>query len=155
MAGEVSKDLTRRMLLPQEIVDVHEASIIHFHDADYYAQHMHNCDLVNLEDMLQNGTVISGTLIENPHSFIHRLQHRNADYRADRLQPVWRPVDHLTHLAPLSTFRRQKSARPSLEEISHPRRRPDERNFQGRRRRVCARRSAAASRPSSIRSSRS
>ena len=69
MAGEVSKDLTRRMLLPQEIVDAHEASIIHFHDADYYAQHMHNCDLVNLEDMLQNGTVISGTLIEKPHSF--------------------------------------------------------------------------------------
>lgn len=69
MAGEVSKDLTRRMLLPQEIVEAHEAGIIHFHDADYYAQHMHNCDLVNLEDMLQNGTVISGTLIEKPHSF--------------------------------------------------------------------------------------
>ena len=69
MAGEVSKDITRRILLPREIVEAHEAGIIHFHDADYYAQHMHNCDLVNLEDMLQNGTVISGTLIEKPHSF--------------------------------------------------------------------------------------
>ena len=69
MAGEVSRDLTKRLLLPQEIIDAHEAGIIHFHDTDYYAQHMHNCDLVNLEDMLQNGTVISETLIEKPHSF--------------------------------------------------------------------------------------
>ena len=69
MAGEVSKDITKRILLPQEVVSAHEAGIIHFHDSDYYAQHMHNCDLVNLEDMLQNGTVISGTLIEKPHSF--------------------------------------------------------------------------------------
>ena len=69
MAGEVSKDLTRRMLLPPDIVSAHEEGIIHFHDSDYFAQHMHNCDLVNLEDMLQNGTVISGTLIERPHSF--------------------------------------------------------------------------------------
>ena len=69
MAGEVSKDLTKRILLPQEIVDAHEKGIIHFHDADYYSQHIHNCDLINLEDMLQNGTVISGTLIEKPHSF--------------------------------------------------------------------------------------
>ena len=69
MAGEVSKDLTRRILLPEDIVRAHEEGIIHFHDADYFAQHMHNCDLVNLEDMLQNGTVISGTLIEKPHSF--------------------------------------------------------------------------------------
>ena len=69
MAGEVSKDLTRRVLLPEDIVKAHEEGIIHFHDADYFAQHMHNCDLVNLEDMLQNGTVISGTLIEKPHSF--------------------------------------------------------------------------------------
>ena len=69
MAGEVSKDLTMRMLLPPEIVKAHEEGIIHFHDADYYAQHMHNCDLVNLEDMLQNGTVITDTLIERPHSF--------------------------------------------------------------------------------------
>ena len=69
MAGEVSKDITRRILLPQEIVEAHEQGIIHFHDSDYFAQHMHNCDLVNLEDMLQNGTVITGTLIEKPHSF--------------------------------------------------------------------------------------
>lgn len=69
MAGEVSKDITKRILLPQDIVDAHEQGIIHFHDADYFAQHMHNCDLVNLEDMLQNGTVISETMIEKPHSF--------------------------------------------------------------------------------------
>ncbi|MCI8813596.1 MAG: anaerobic ribonucleoside-triphosphate reductase, partial [Oscillibacter sp.] len=69
MAGEVSRDITNRLLLPPEIVEAHNAGIIHFHDTDYYAQHMHNCDLVDLEDMLQNGTVISGTLIEKPHSF--------------------------------------------------------------------------------------
>lgn len=69
MAGEVSKDLTMRMLLPKDIVEAHNAGIIHFHDADYYVQHMHNCDLLNLDDMLQNGTVISGTLIERPHRF--------------------------------------------------------------------------------------
>ena len=69
MAGEVSKDLACRQLLPEDVVEAHDAGIIHFHDADYYAQHMHNCDLVNLEDMLQNGTVISGTMIEKPHSF--------------------------------------------------------------------------------------
>ncbi|WP_312942013.1 anaerobic ribonucleoside-triphosphate reductase [Oscillibacter sp.] len=69
MAGEVSKDITKRLLLPAEVVQAHEEGVIHFHDMDYYAQHMHNCDLVNLEDMLQNGTVISGTLIEKPHSF--------------------------------------------------------------------------------------
>ena len=69
MAGEVSKDITKRILLPQDIVEAHEAGIIHFHDSDYFAQHMHNCELVNLEDMLQNGTVISGTMIEKPHSF--------------------------------------------------------------------------------------
>lgn len=69
MAGEVSKDITRRFLLPEDIVAAHEQGIIHFHDADYFAQHMHNCDLVNLEDMLQNGTVISGTRIDKPHSF--------------------------------------------------------------------------------------
>ena len=69
MAGEVSRDITNRILLPKDIVEAHEEGIIHFHDSDYYAQHMHNCDLVNLEDMLQNGTVITGTLIERPHSF--------------------------------------------------------------------------------------
>ena len=69
MAGEVSRDLSERMLLPAEVVEAHKEGIIHFHDSDYFAQHMHNCDLVNLEDMLQNGTVITGTLIERPHSF--------------------------------------------------------------------------------------
>ena len=69
MAGEVSKDLAQRVLLPADVVAAHNEGIIHFHDSDYFAQHMHNCDLVNLEDMLQNGTVISGTLIEKPHSF--------------------------------------------------------------------------------------
>ena len=69
MAGEVSRDITNRILLPKDIVEAHNEGIIHFHDTDYYAQHMHNCDLVNLEDMLQNGTVITGTLIEKPHSF--------------------------------------------------------------------------------------
>ncbi len=68
VAGEVSKDLALRLLLPQAVVEAHNEGLIHFHDADYYAQRMHNCDLVNLEDMLQNGTVISGTLIEKPHS---------------------------------------------------------------------------------------
>ena len=79
MAGEVSKDITKRILLPQDIVEAHEAGIIHFHDSDYFAQHMHNCDLVNLEDMLQNGTVISGTMIEKPHSFSTAC-------------PTWRPL---------------------------------------------------------------
>ena len=69
MAGEVSKDLTDRKLLPEEIVRAHKEALLHFHDSDYFAQHCHNCDLVNLEDMLQNGTVINGTLIERPHSF--------------------------------------------------------------------------------------
>ena len=69
MAGQVSKDLSMRLLLPKEVVDAHKEGIIHFHDTDYFAQKEHNCDLVNLEDMLQNGTVISDTLIEKPHSF--------------------------------------------------------------------------------------
>ena len=76
----------------QDIVEAHEEGIIHFHDTDYFAQHMHNCDLVNLEDMLQNGTVISGTLIEKPAQLFDRLQHRHADHRAGRQQPVRRPV---------------------------------------------------------------
>lgn len=78
MAGEVSRDITNRILLPKEIVEAHNEGVIHFHDTDYFAQHMHNCDLVNLEDMLQNGTVITGTLIERPHSFPPRatLQRR-------------------------------------------------------------------------------
>ena len=91
MAGEVSKDLTARLLLDPEIVKAHQEGIIHFHDSDYFAQHMHNCDLVNLEDMLQNGTVISGTYDRKAPQLLHRLQHRHPDHRAGGLQPVRRP----------------------------------------------------------------
>ena len=73
MAGEVSKDLTQRMLLPEDIVEADKEGIIHFHDSDYFAQHMHNCDLVNLEDMLQNGTVISGTMIRETPQFLYSM----------------------------------------------------------------------------------
>ena len=111
MAGEVSKDLTMRMLLPPEIVKAHEEGIIHFHDADYYAQHMHNCDLVNLDDMLQNGTVISGTLIEKPHSFSTACniatqiiaQVASSQYGGQSIS--------LTHLAPCVDVRRTKIRR--------------------------------------------
>ena len=91
MAGEVSKDLTRRMLLPGDIVEAHEQGIIHFHDSDYFAQKEHNCDLINLEDMLQNGTVISETMIEKPHSF-YGVQCYNTDCCTGGKQPVRRPV---------------------------------------------------------------
>ena len=111
MAGEVSKDLTMRMLLPQEVVKAHEEGIIHFHDADYYAQHMHNCDLVNLDDMLQNGTVISGTLIEKPHSFSTACniatqiiaQVASSQYGGQSIS--------LTHLAPFVDISRKKIRR--------------------------------------------
>jgi len=111
MAGEVSKDLTMRMLLPPEIVKAHEEGIIHFHDADYYAQHMHNCDLVNLDDMLQNGTVISGTLIEKPHSFSTACniatqiiaQVASSQYGGQSIS--------LTHLAPFVDVSRRKIRR--------------------------------------------
>ena len=111
MAGEVSKDLTMRMLLPPEIVKAHEEGIIHFHDADYYAQHMHNCDLVNLDDMLQNGTVISGTLIEKPHSFSTACniatqiiaQVASSQYSGQSIS--------LTHLAPFVDVSRKKIRR--------------------------------------------
>ncbi len=82
MAGEVSKDLTRRKMLPEDIVKAHDEGRIHFHDADYFSQPMHNCDLVNLEDMLQNGTVISGTMIERPHLFrLHATSQRRSSRR--------------------------------------------------------------------------
>ncbi len=108
MAGEVSKDLTKRILLPAEIVEAHENGIIHFHDADYFAQHMHNCDLVNLEDMLQNGTVISGTMIERPHSFSTACniatqiiaQIASSQYGGQSIS--------LSHLAPFVDLSRQK-----------------------------------------------
>ncbi len=108
MAGEVSKDITKRILLPRDIVEAHEQGIIHFHDADYFAQHMHNCDLVNLEDMLQNGTVISGTLIEKPHSFSTACniatqiiaQVASCQYGGQSIS--------LTHLAPFVDISRKK-----------------------------------------------
>lgn len=108
MAGEVSKDITKRILLPTDIVEAHEKGIIHFHDSDYFAQHMHNCDLVNLEDMLQNGTVISGTMIEKPHSFSTACniatqiiaQVASCQYGGQSIS--------LTHLAPFVDISRQK-----------------------------------------------
>ncbi len=108
MAGEVSKDITKRILLPSDIVEAHEKGIIHFHDSDYFAQHMHNCDLVNLEDMLQNGTVISGTMIEKPHSFSTACniatqiiaQVASCQYGGQSIS--------LTHLAPFVDISRKK-----------------------------------------------
>ena len=117
MAGEVSKDITKRILLPKDIVDAHEQGIIHFHDADYFAQHMHNCDLVNLEDMLQNGTVISGTLIEKPHTFSTACniatqiiaQVASSQYGGQSIS--------LTHLAPFVQISREKIRKEVIEEI--------------------------------------
>ena len=117
MAGEVSKDLTRRILLADDIVKAHDEGIIHFHDADYFAQHMHNCDLVNLEDMLQNGTVISGTMIEKPHSFSTACniatqiiaQVASSQYGGQSIS--------LTHLAPFVDVSRQKILSNVIEEF--------------------------------------
>ncbi|WP_130812849.1 anaerobic ribonucleoside-triphosphate reductase [Olsenella sp. Marseille-P4559] len=117
MAGEVSKDLTMRSLLPAEIVKAHEEGVIHFHDADYYAQHMHNCDLINLDDMLQNGTVISGTLIERPHSFSTACniatqiiaQVASCQYGGQSIS--------LTHLAPFVDVSRKKIRRSVYAEM--------------------------------------
>ena len=117
MAGEVSKDLTTRLLLPQEVVEAHEAGIIHFHDSDYFAQHMHNCDLVNLEDMLQNGTVISGTGIDKPHSFSTACniatqiiaQVASSQYGGQSIS--------LTHLAPFVDVSRRKISQSVEEEM--------------------------------------
>ena len=118
MAGEVSKDITKRILLPQDIVEAHEQGIIHFHDADYFAQHMHNCDLVNLEDMLQNGTVISGTMIEKPHSFSTACniatqiiaQVASSQYGGQSIS--------LTHLAPFVDISRKKIRRDVEAEMA-------------------------------------
>ena len=108
MAGEVSKDITSRILLPREIVDAHNAGIIHFHDSDYYAQHMHNCDLVNLEDMLQNGTVISGTLIEKPHSFSTACNIATQIIAQVASNQYGGQSISLTHLAPFVQISREK-----------------------------------------------
>ena len=114
MAGEVSKDITRRILLPKDIVDAHEEGIIHFHDADYYAQHMHNCDLVNLEDMLQNGTVISGTMIEKPHSFSTACNIATQIIAQVASNQYGGQSISLTHLAPFVQVSREK-IRASVE----------------------------------------
>ncbi|MBR4308876.1 MAG: anaerobic ribonucleoside-triphosphate reductase [Oscillospiraceae bacterium] len=123
MAGEVSKDITRRILLPREIVEAHEAGIIHFHDADYYAQHMHNCDLVNLEDMLQNGTVISGTLIEKPHSFSTACNIATQIIAQVASNQYGGQSISLTHLAPFVEVSRRKiraAVEAEFEEMGIP-----------------------------------
>ncbi len=117
MAGEVSRDLTERLLLPQDIVDAHREGIIHFHDADYYAQHMHNCDLVNLEDMLQNGTVISGTMIERPHSFSTACNIATQIIAQVASNQYGGQSISLTHLAPFVQVSREKIARNLHEEL--------------------------------------
>ena len=117
MAGEVSKDLTMRMLLPPEIVKAHEEGIIHFHDTDYYAQHMHNCDLVNLEDMLQNGTVITGTLIERPHSFATACNIATQIVAQVASNQYGGQSISLTHLAPFVDVSRQKIRKQVLAEV--------------------------------------
>ena len=108
MAGEVSRDITSRLLLPKDIVEAHEEGIIHFHDTDYYAQHMHNCDLVNLEDMLQNGTVITGTLIEKPHSFATACNIATQIVAQVASNQYGGQSISLTHLAPFVQVSREK-----------------------------------------------
>ena len=118
MAGEVSKDITRRILLPADIVKAHEEGLIHFHDADYFAQHMHNCDLVNLEDMLQNGTVISGTMIEKPHSFSTACNIATQIIAQVASNQYGGQSISLTHLAPFVNVSRTKLRREVTEELS-------------------------------------
>ena len=118
MAGEVSRDLTERILLPQDIVEAHREGIIHFHDSDYYAQHMHNCDLVNLEDMLQNGTVITGTLIERPHSFATACNIATQIVAQVASNQYGGQSISLTHLAPFVEVSRQKIRKIVLAEMT-------------------------------------
>ena len=117
MAGEVSRDITNRLLLPQDIVEAHEEGIIHFHDTDYFAQHMHNCDLVNLEDMLQNGTVITGTLIERPHSFATACNIATQIVAQVASNQYGGQSISLTHLAPFVDVSRQKIRKQVLAEV--------------------------------------
>ncbi len=118
MAGEVSKDITRRVLLPQDIVEAHEQGIIHFHDTDYFAQHMHNCDLVNLEDMLQNGTVITGTLIEKPHSFSTACNIATQIVAQVASNQYGGQSISLAHLAPFVQVSREKIRREVVQEAN-------------------------------------
>ena len=116
MAGEVSKDITKRLLLPKEIVDADKEGIIHFHDSDYYAQHMHNCDLINLEDMLQNGTVISETLIEKPHSFSTACNIATQIIAQVASNQYGGQSISLAHLAPFVQVSREKIRKEVAEE---------------------------------------
>ncbi len=118
MAGEVSRDITTRLLLPEDIVQAHKDGIIHFHDADYYAQHMHNCDLVNLEDMLQNGTVISGTMIERPHSFSTACNIATQIIAQVASNQYGGQSISLTHLAPFVQVSREKITKAVREEMT-------------------------------------
>ena len=118
MAGEVSKDITMRLLLPPEVVRAHNEGIIHFHDSDYFAQHMHNCDLVNLEDMLQNGTVISGTMIERPHSFSTACNIATQIIAQVASNQYGGQSISLTHLAPFVQVSREKITREVKEELA-------------------------------------
>ena len=118
MAGEVSKDITRRLLLPDNIVKAHEEGLIHFHDADYFAQHMHNCDLVNLEDMLQNGTVISGTMIEKPHSFSTACNIATQIIAQVASNQYGGQSISLTHLAPFVNVSRVKLRKTVTQELA-------------------------------------
>ena len=118
MAGEVSKDITNRILLPEDIVKAHEEGIIHFHDADYFAQHMHNCDLVNLEDMLQNGTVISGTMIEKPHSFSTACNIATQIIAQVASNQYGGQSISLTHLAPFVQISRDKIRNAVTRELA-------------------------------------
>lgn len=117
MAGEVSRDITRRILLPPDIVEAHEKGLIHFHDSDYFAQHMHNCDLVNLEDMLQNGTVISETMIERPHSFSTACNIATQIIAQVASNQYGGQSISLTHLAPFIQVSREKIRREAIEEF--------------------------------------
>ena len=117
MAGEVSRDITNRILLPPDIVEAHNEGIIHFHDSDYFAQHMHNCDLVNLEDMLQNGTVITGTLIERPHSFSTACNIATQIIAQVASNQYGGQSISLTHLAPFVQVSREKIRRQLQEEM--------------------------------------
>ena len=118
MAGEVSKDLARRVLLPPDVVHAHDDGLIHFHDTDYYAQHMHNCDLVNLEDMLQNGTVISGTMIERPHSFSTACNIATQIIAQVASNQYGGQSISLTHLAPFVQVSREKIRSDVAEELA-------------------------------------
>ena len=129
MAGEVSKDITNRILLPREIVQAHEQGIIHFHDADYFAQHMHNCDLVNLEDMLQNGTVISGTMIEKPHSFSTACNIATQIIAQVASNQYGGQSISLTHLAPFVQVSREKIRKTVLKELETYGITPDEKTI--------------------------